>query len=81
MRRFSGNLGVSASYNPKNLSWPVTGTALPLPFLPECMGNPVTTLQIPSLEVVVPELQVTHALTWWSAALKPLESSEKTKFN
>jgi hypothetical protein len=48
--RLSGNLGVSSSYNPKNLSCPVTGIALPSPLLPEFMGNPVTTLQISSLE-------------------------------
>jgi len=46
----SGNLGVSASYKSKNLSWPVTGIALPSPLLPEFMGIPVTTLQIYSLE-------------------------------
>ena len=48
--RLPGNLGVSSSYNPKSLFWPVTGIALQSPLLPEFMGNPVTTLQISSLE-------------------------------
>jgi len=56
MCRFSGNLGVSSSYNPNSLSWPVTRIALSSPLLPECMGNPVTTLQISWFEAVVPEL-------------------------